>query len=130
MSADDELMTRREARQKDAEDECRIHGHDLEVSQTRSWAHGAQPLGIRCDRCGESWGVCALGTPYAVLVNGVCVARLTDPDDGLDPQYDGFVHGIALGISQQYDGLVTVVDERLAADHAQVAAFEDGKPSW
>lgn len=130
MNADDELMTRREARQRDAEDECRRDGHDLSVSQVRSWSGGAKPVGIICDRCGERWSVGSPGLPYIVLCGGSEVFRVMDVDDGLDPQHEGMIHDLALALSSSYDGLVTVIDERLSMEYAQVAAFEDGKASY
>lgn len=126
---DDELMTRREARQRDAEDECRRDGHDLEVSQVRSFGGTAEPVGITCGRCHERWSVGAPGLPYIVMLDGVEVARVVCTADGLDPQYEGFTHDVAVSVSNSRDGLVTVFDERLAEEHALVAAFEDGKES-
>lgn len=129
MNADDELMTRRQARQRDAEDECRRDGHDLEVSQVRSFGGNAEPVGITCGRCRERWSVGAPGLPYIVMLNGVEVARIVCTDDGLDPQHEGIVHDLAVAVSNYTDGLVTVIDERLSMQHAMVAAFEDGKES-
>lgn len=107
----DELMTRREARQRDAEDECRREGHDLEVSQAGSWAHGPQPLGIRCDRCGESWGVAALGTPFVVMYEGKVMARVAD----VALACESAMSIVAWAVANDTDGNVpvTVIDERL-----------------
>lgn len=65
-------------------------------------------------------------TPWVLWLNGQAVARVSDPDDGLHPQYEGLVHDIALGLSRSYDGVVTVTCDAYSDRHEVQARFEDG----
>lgn len=62
----DDRYTLDEAAQRLADDECKRDGHDLDVAQVRaSWGATAEPLSIRCERCGRTWGVTpALDLPF------------------------------------------------------------------